>query len=58
MGIMLKIIIVAMAMAFWGFTVGAAYQILPQTEGTLMWCRANDKMAQPICAPYSMKKRS
>ena len=55
MGIILKMTFVGTAMAFWGFIVGIAYVTLPQTEGTLMWCKANSMMSQPICAPYSMK---
>ncbi len=52
----LPVTIFGIACAFWGIVVGSAYAVLPKTEGTLMWCRANNMMAQPICAPYSMKK--
>ena len=55
MAITLKITTLCAACAFWGMIVGAAYVTLPQTKGTLLWCKTQNQMDQLICAPHSVK---
>lgn len=62
MAITLKITTLCAACAFWGMLVGAAYVTLPQTPGTLLWCKTKDingvnQMDQLICAPHSVKSK-
>lgn len=58
MAIMNKMLVVTLAFGFWTTAVMGVTSLVPRTEGTLIDCKFNNKMDQPICKPFTMKNRS
>lgn len=54
--------LVALAIGFWASATVIGSRFLPNTEGTLLWCRTNDLSLHRDyhlkCAPYFVKKRN
>ena len=46
---------VTASIGFWASAVALGSSLVPRTEGTLLDCKFNQKMDQPICKPFTMK---
>ena len=58
MAIIQKMMIVTLALGFWTTAVMGVTSLVPRTKGTLLDCKLNQMMDQPICKPFTMKLKT